>query len=370
MKKKVVQLERYKNGTMDQLAPPQHVVRQGNQNQHDGRKNQRTGQEKEESALGMDGLCDPGSRLEDHFIIANRVAPTNTSEYVANGQYGYSLREVRYKEAVPCFVDRVIRTTGREGDELIKVITFQNRRPELGDKFASRHGQKGVVGLIVGQEDMPFSETGWCPDLIMNPHGFPSRMTVGKMLELVGSKAGVMQGIFCNGSGFTNTPAREIYRTLIQHGFAPNGKEYLTSGITGEPLETYVFCGPIYYQRLKHMVQDKMHARATGRRVQLTRQPEEGRAKEGGLRLGEMERDCLVAYGASNLLLERLMYSSDVCTPSVCRKCGLFSSRPDWCKFCGKQEFVTSVRMPYACKLLFQEMQAMNICCRLQLSER
>ncbi|CAJ1354870.1 unnamed protein product [Effrenium voratum] len=239
----------------------------------------------------------------------------------------------------------------------------------LGDKFASRHGQKGVVGLIVPEQDLPFSETGWRPDLIMNPHGFPSRMTVGKMLECIGSKAAVMEGQFANGSAFGGTPAQEIYRTLISHGFAPTGKDYLTSGITGEPIEAYIFCGPIYYQKLKHMVVDKMHARARGPRMLLTRQPTEGRAKEGGLRLGEMERDCLVAYGASNLLLERLMLSSDVCNPTVCRKCGLFS-RPDWCKLCGSAEWVTSVRLPYACKLLFQEMQAMNVCCKLQLAER
>merc|ERR1712039_567139 len=191
------------------------------------------------------------------------------------------------------------------------------------------------------------------------------------MLECVGSKAAVMEGVFANCSAFTNAPAHEIYKTLIQHGFAPTGKEYLTSGITGEPLETYVFCGPIYYQKLKHMVVDKIHARAgRGPLSALTRQPTEGRANQGGLRLGEMERDCLVAYGASNLLLERLMLSSDACNPSVCRKCGLFCGRPDWCKFCGSAEYVTVVRLPYACKLLFQEMQSMNVCCRLNLVER
>ncbi|CAE7632050.1 rpc2 [Symbiodinium necroappetens] len=165
------------------------------------------------------------------------------------------------------------------------------------------------------------------------------------------------------------TLKHRTFRTLISHGFAPTGKEYLTSGITGEPIESYIFCGPIYYQKLKHMVVDKMHARARGPRMLLTRQPTEGRAKEGGLRLGEMERDCLVAYGASNLLLERLMLSSDVCNPNVCRKCGLFC-RPDWCKLCSSAEWVTNIRLPYACKLLFQEMQAMNVTCKLSLAER
>mmetsp|Transcript_31088 Transcript_31088/g.50000 ORF Transcript_31088/g.50000 Transcript_31088/m.50000 type:complete len:208 (-) Transcript_31088:8-631(-) len=207
----------------------------------------------------------------------------------------------------------------------------------------------------------------------MNPHGFPSRMTVGKMLECVVSKAAVCEGIFGDGSAFSGTPTDGpdgIYRTLIKNGFSPNGKEYLTSGITGEALECYVFCGPIYYQKLKHMVADKVQARSTGRRHTLTRQPTEGRANEGGLRIGEMERDCLVAYGASNVLLERLMLSSDACNPPVCRNCGLFCGVQDWCNLCQSGDYVSSVRMPYACKLLFQEMQSMNVACRLTIGER
>merc|ERR1711920_255975 len=288
---------------------------------------------------------------------------------MGNGEEKYQPSPVKYQEPVSSYIDRVIATEEEGGANMYKILTRQTRRPEIGDKFASRHGQKGVIGLIVPEEDLPFSESGWRPDLIMNPHGFPSRMTVGKMLKCIGSKAAAMEGLFCNCSAFTNTPADDIYRTLIQHGFAPTGKEYLTSGITGEPLETYIFCGPIYYQKLKHMVADKIHARARGPRMVLTRQPTEGRAKEGGLRLGEMERDCLVAYGASNLLLERLMISSGACSPSVCRKCGLFC-RPDWCRVCSSGDYVSIVRMPYACKLLFQEMQSMNVTCRLDLAER
>merc|ERR1711920_995257 len=288
---------------------------------------------------------------------------------MGNGEEKYQPSPVKYQEPVSSYIDRVIATSNSEGTTIYKIVTRQTRRPEQGDKFASRHGQKGVVGLIVPEEDFPFSETGWKPDLIMNPHGFPSRMTVGKMLELVGSKAAVLEGIFANGSAFTNTPANEIYKTLIKNGFAPTGKDMLTSGITGEALQAYIFCGPIYYQKLKHMVVDKMRARARGPRMVLTRQPTEGRAKDGGLRLGEMERDCLVSYGASNLLLERLMISSDACEPSVCRKCGLFC-RPDWCRVCSSGDYVSIVRMPYACKLLFQEMQSMNVTCRLDLAER
>lgn len=324
------------------------------------------------SKLDEDGLVQVGAKVEDGFVLANRLSPAGDSQDkfgVEEAQVKYKPSPVCYKNPVSSYVDRVILSHDADGAANHKVLLRQTRRPEQGDKFASRHGQKGVVGLIVQEEDMPFGESGWKPDLIMNPHGFPSRMTIGKMLELIGGKAAVMEGCFSNGSAFGGTPAEEIYRTLIKHGFAPSGKEYLTSGVTGEPLESYIFCGPIYYQKLKHMVVDKMHARARGPRMVLTRQPTEGRAKDGGLRLGEMERDCLVAYGAANLLLERLMISSDVCNPAICRKCGLFCGRPDWCKFCGSAAYVTLVRMPYACKLLFQEMQAMNVTCRLSLTD-
>mmetsp|Transcript_89509 Transcript_89509/g.186995 ORF Transcript_89509/g.186995 Transcript_89509/m.186995 type:complete len:1198 (-) Transcript_89509:105-3698(-) len=362
MRRTLVPLAAYQNGTKDMLAPPPAV---------DTAKRGPKGMHARYRALGEDGMVCPGEKVEDTMVLAHKVSPTETKEFVRmDGEATYRATPVCYKNPVSSYIDRVILTTDGEGMTIYKIVTRQTRRPEIGDKFASRHGQKGVVGLIVPEEDMPFAESGWRPDLIMNPHGFPSRMTIGKMLELIGSKAGVMEGIFSNGSGFENTPAKEIYRSLISHGFAPTGKEYLTSGITGEALESYIFCGPIYYQKLKHMVVDKIHARARGPRMALTRQPTEGRAKEGGLRLGEMERDCLVAYGASNLLMERLMISSDACTPAVCRKCGLFCGRPNFCKFCNSAAYVTSVRIPYACKLLFQEMQSMNVCCRLNLVER
>jgi DNA-directed RNA polymerase III subunit RPC2 len=191
------------------------------------------------------------------------------------------------------------------------MIARQTRRPEIGDKFSSRHGQKGVVGIIVPQEDMPFAENGWCPDLIMNPHGFPSRMTVGKLIELMSGKAGVLEGEFKYGTAFAGDKVEDMGKLLVKHGYSYFGKDYLTSGLTGEPLQCFVFCGPVYYQRLKHMVQDKMHARARGPMTSLTRQPTEGRSRGGGQRLGEMERDCLIGYGAANLLNERLMISSD-----------------------------------------------------------
>lgn len=156
-----------------------------------------------------------------------------------------------YRGPIPGYVDKVLLTDTDQDNTLVKVLIRQTRRPELGDKFSSRHGQKGVCGLIVPQEDMPFNDAGICPDVIMNPHGFPSRMTVGKMLELLSGKAGVLKGKFEYGTAFGGSPAAEMSQVLIDHGYSYAGKDYLTSGITGQPLESYVFMGPIYYQKLK-----------------------------------------------------------------------------------------------------------------------
>lgn len=202
----------------------------------------------------------------------------------------------------------------------------------------------------------------------MNPHGYPSRMTVGKLLELMGSKAAVLDGKFRYGTAFGGDKIEQLSQALIDNGYNYLGKDYVTSGVTGEPLSAYIYFGPVYYQKLKHMVSDKMHARATGPRAALTRQPTEGRSRDGGLRLGEMERDCLIGYGASNLLLERLMISSDAFEVDVCSKCGLIGYS-GWCNMCKSSSHVASMKMPYACKLLFQELQSMNIVPRLTLKK-
>lgn len=213
---------------------------------------------------------------------------------------------------------------------------------------------------------MPFSEKGWCPDLIMNPHGYPSRMTVGKLLELIGSKAAVMDGRLRDGSAFAGDKLEDLSKALIDNGFSYSGKDVLISGITGEYMYCYVYCGPVFYQRLKHMVADKVHARSRGKIATLTRQPTEGRARDGGLRLGEMERDCLLSYGASSLIVERLMVSSDLFTIWVCEKCG-FIKHEGYCKTC-KSKDVCQIDIPYACKLMFQELISMNIKPKINLT--
>ncbi|KAH6772430.1 nuclear RNA polymerase C2 [Perilla frutescens var. hirtella] len=369
IKKYPVVSQKYANGTSDRILATQ-----------------RDDLDERSQILDDDGLAAPGEIIRPFDIYVNKQSPIDTKTGYNND---VKLKDSQYKSSKHTFskgiegetpvVDRVSLCTDRNNNISIKFMIRHTRRPEIGDKFSSRHGQKGVCGTIVQQEDFPFSERGVCPDLIMNPHGFPSRMTVGKMIELLGSKAGVSCGRFHYGSAFGEPSGHAdkveaISETLVKHGFSYNGKDFLYSGITGEPLQAYIFMGPIYYQKLKHMVLDKIHARGTGPRAMMTRQPTEGRAKNGGLRVGEMERDCLIAYGASMLIYERLMISSDPFEVQVCRKCGLLGYyhaklQTGICSMCKNGENISTMKLPYACKLLFQELQSMNIVPRLKLTE-
>lgn len=327
--------------------------------------------------LGPDGLAEVGCRITTGQTYVNKAVPVNAGETLLDPQNtqdtssqanAYRPTPMNYKAPEDSYIDKVMLSSSESEQPLIKVLLRQTRRPELGDKFSSRHGQKGVCGIIVQQEDLPFNDQGVCPDIIMNPHGFPSRMTVGKMIELVSGKAGVLDGTLQYGTCFGGSKLADMSKILIDHGYSYSGKDMLYSGITGECLQAYIFFGPIYYQKLKHMVMDKMHARARGPRAVLTRQPTEGRSRDGGLRLGEMERDCVIAYGASQLLLERLMLSSDAFEVDVCQTCGLMGYH-GWCSMCHTTEHVVKLTIPYAAKLLFQELMAMNIAPRLKLGD-
>ena len=273
--------------------------------------------------LDADGIVAPGARVKSRQVLVNKETPLVTQSLDQPLGNSYKPMPTTHKGPTDAYAERVMMTSNNDDSVLIKVLMRNTRRPELGDKFSSRHGQKGVCGLIVNQEDMPFTDLGICPDIIMNPHGFPSRMTVGKLIELLAGKAGVLDGCFHYGTAFGGSKVEDVSQDLIRYGFNYLGKDYVTSGITGEPMKAYIYFGPVYYQKLKHMVLDKMHARSRGPRAVLTRQPTEGRAREGGLRLGEMERDCLIGYGATMLLMERLMISSDQFEVDVCGKCGL-----------------------------------------------
>ncbi|CAI4212519.1 unnamed protein product [Parascedosporium putredinis] len=339
-RKYTTELQKYPNGRREQLGRPP----------SDG--GAASGREGKYNALDEDGLATVGYRISAGETMIMKRTPIDlatTGIGLDRGPSEFRDSSINYKIPDPAYIDKVMLSHTEKETTVIKVQTRQTRRPELGDKFSSRHGQKGVVGIIVDQVDLPFSDEGLVPDIIMNPHGFPSRMTVGKLLECLTGKASMSQ-------------------VLIDHGFSWEGKDYFTSGITGEPLEAYVFNGPIYYQRLKHMVQDKMHSRARGPRAILTRQPTEGRSRDGGLRLGEMERDCLIAYGASQLLLERLMISSDAVDIDICEQCGLFGYK-SYCHTCKSTSNVTQMTMPYAAKLLVQELISMNVGVRLKLED-
>eukprot|EP00180_Rhodochaete_pulchella_P000804 Plantae.Rhodophyta-Rhodochaete_pulchella.ctg16369.p1 GENE.Plantae.Rhodophyta-Rhodochaete_pulchella.ctg16369~~Plantae.Rhodophyta-Rhodochaete_pulchella.ctg16369.p1 ORF type:complete len:982 (-),score=155.38 Plantae.Rhodophyta-Rhodochaete_pulchella.ctg16369:106-2802(-) len=349
-------MRRYANATMDRIVPP-------NIPKDDTRAMARL------ESLDSDGIAGVGEKLRNGTVFVNKEAPMDT---VATP----SARDVAYYRPTPlvfkgpaeAVVDKVVLTSNDSEPFLVKVMVRETRIPELGDKFSSRHGQKGVCGLIVAQSDMPFSDAGICPDIIMNPHGFPSRMTVGKMVEFISGKTAVFAGRRGDGTAFGGDPLDECAAELVRYGYAYNGKDFFYQGTTGEPLRGYIFSGPIFYQKLKHMVKDKMHARARGPRALLTRQPTEGRSRDGGLRLGEMERDCLIGYGAANLLTERLMYSSDSFVVYVCQVCGLLGYK-SWCNVCRTGINISSIKIPYACKLLFQELQAMNCVPRLHLQD-
>jgi DNA-directed RNA polymerase beta subunit len=261
-------------------------------------------------------------------------------------------------------------TENEEGNKLVQVRLRDNRIPEIGDKFTSRHGQKGVISIVVPPTDMPFSASGIVPDILFSPHGVPSRMTVSHLIELVSGKTGALGGRLIDGTMFNSESERDIREELRSYGFRDNGAETLYNGATGEELHVQIFIGNMYYLRLKHMVANKVHSRARGPIQLLTRQPTEGKAKEGGLRLGEMEKDTFIAHGASLLLKER--FDSDKTVIPVCENCGLvavYDGRKQLasCPVCGDGVEINQIEMSYAFKLLLDELKSLTVYPRLKL---
>ena len=261
------------------------------------------------------------------------------------------------------YVDKVVVVKNKDNLRTCHVRIRKNKIPEMGDKFASRLGQKGVCGMLLDQSEMPFTKQGIVPDVIVNPHAIPSRMTINQFLEVILGKSACLGGFLGDATAFQNTEVRDYAVLLQKYGYEEWGNEIMYSGITGEQLKTEIFIGPTYYQRIKLMVADKMHSRSTGPKQSLTRQPVGGRSNNGGGRIGEMERDSIISHGISSFLNESVTVRSDKYSVKINENSGLIDYNEE------NMENIHDVQMPYSMKLLTQELQAMNIVPRMIIND-
>ena len=319
--------------------------------------------------LAVNGFAPENVRVDEDDVIIGKVIPMKNKQ----GQTIYKDNSTSLRPNENGYIDKILISRNGDGYKFAKVRVRSIRIPTIGDKHASRSAQKGVIGMVYRQEDMPFSKSGVVPDIIMNPHAIPSRMTIGQLIECIMGKTCCLLGRYGDAtpfSKFADKNLKNLMDILQSLGFERAGNEVLYNGRTGEQLSTEIFIGPTYYQRLKHMVDDKTHSRPTGPSVTLTRQPAEGRSRDGGLRCGEMERDCFLAHGVSGFCKEILLDKSDHFKAYVCRKCGNFGvvnpmNKKYECRGCNNLTSFTEIRLPYACKLFLQELNTMSIAPRM-----
>ncbi|MBW2977218.1 DNA-directed RNA polymerase subunit B [Candidatus Woesearchaeota archaeon] len=354
---------RYSGGLTDEISIPDKDVK-GYKSEQDYR------------LLEKDGIIYPEAQVAEGDVVIGKTSPprflSSLDEYnlTAATRRESSVSLAHGEQGI---IDFVLLTENNEGNKLIQVRIRDQRIPEIGDKFTSRHGQKGIIGLIVQEADMPFTASGITPDLIFSPHGIPSRMTISHMVEMIAGKVGALSGRYIDGTTFHSEPEEELRKELLSLGFRENGAETLYNGQTGKQYQARIFIGSLYYLKLKHMVANKIHARARGPIQLLTRQPTEGRAKEGGLRLGEMEKDTFVAHGTSLLLKER--FDSDKTIVPICENCGLTAiydayKNKSYCSMCGENVEVSNIEVSYAFKLILDEFKSLCIYPKLELKNK
>jgi|UniRef100_A0A6C0IUW1 DNA-directed RNA polymerase II subunit RPB2 len=330
--------------------------------------------------LNNQGFINENERVENRDIIIAKIVPIKENKNDLTKVIKYEDQSKTFRTNEESYVDKNYTNRNGDGYNFAKVRIRALRKPTYGDKFSSRHGQKGTVGNIIPECDMPFTKDGHRPDIIINPHAIPSRMTIGQLKETLLGKVLLEIGMFGDGTSFGNLDVKTIAAELQKLGYESYGNEIMYNGLTGEQLETSIFIGPVFYQRLKHMVADKQHSRSIGPMVNLTRQPAEGRSRDGGFRIGEMERDVMIAHGISKFCRERMFDVSDKYSVFVCKKCGMVASYNDGnanamyqnadttihlCKMCNNHTHFSKVEIPYAYKLMAQELQTINVAPRL-----
>ena len=320
--------------------------------------------------INSNGVMPENNLVENRDIIIAKYSQIKENKNKQNKRVKYEDASKIHKTNEETYIDKNCIGKNGDGYTFCKVRLRAQRKPVIGDKFSSRHGQKGTGGNIIPEENMPYTANGMRPDIVINPHAIPSRMTIGHLKETILGKVLVQLGLFGDGTAFGDLGVDEISKLLQQMGQEAYGNELMYDGLTGEQIACPIFIGPVFYQRLKHMVADKTHSRSFGPVVTLTRQPAEGRCRDGGLRFGEMERDCGISHGAARFTKERLCDVSDKYSTWVCDKCGMFAAVNNKehihiCNTCENTSDFSHIEMPYSCKLLFQELNSMQVIPRI-----